>query len=178
MINSESRLDFGLTEDQIELRSLARKLAREVYEPQAAGWDAAQGYLGVQFALVGRNPPVIQEIIKMLREEGKDVPKYVGSAYYNRGVLTSAVMVEGIRLAIQNYGLPVTGDKVRRGYESIRKFDAEGLAPPLTITPQDHEGGGYLRMYQVKDNEWVPVSEWMRGYRDEVMSLVKKANTK
>src|SRR5260221_11329204 len=45
MTDSERRLDFGLSEDQIELRGLARKLAREVYEPQAAGWDAAGTHL-------------------------------------------------------------------------------------------------------------------------------------
>jgi hypothetical protein len=33
-------------------------------------------------------------------------------------------------------------------------------------------------VYQVKGNEWVPVSDWMRGYRDEVMALVRKANNK
>ena len=145
---------------------------------EEAGWDAAQGYLGVQYASVGRDFPVIQEILKMYRDEGKAVPKYVGGAYYNRGVLTGAIIVEGIRLAIQNYGLPLTGDNVRRGYESISKLDLHGLGPPLHITPQDHEGGGYLRIYQVKGHAWVPVTEWVRGYHDEVMALVKKANGK
>jgi branched-chain amino acid transport system substrate-binding protein len=145
---------------------------------EGAGWDTAQGYLGLQYAGVGRNFPVIQDIMKMYRDEGKDVPKYVGGAYYNRGVLTAAIIVEGIRLAIENHGLPLTGDKVRRGYEAIRKLDLQGLGPPLNITPQDHEGGGYLRLYQVKGGAWVPVTDWMRGYHDEVMALVKKANTK
>ena len=145
---------------------------------EGAGWDIAQGYLGLQYAAVGRSYPVIQEIIRMRRDEGKEVPKYVGSVYYNRGVLTAAIIVEGIRLAIQNHGSPVTGDKVRKGYEAIRNFDLQGLGPPLNITPQDHEGGGYVRMYQVKGNEWVPVGDWTRGYRDEVMALVKAANTK
>jgi len=143
-----------------------------------AGWDVAQGYLGVQYAAVGRNHRVIQELIQMFRDQGKEVPKYVGTVYYNRGVLHGAVLVEGIRLAIQNYGLPVTGDKVRKGYESIKNFDAQGLGPALTVTPQDHEGGGYLRLYQVKGNEWVPLTSWVRGYRDEVMAPVRKANNK
>lgn len=143
-----------------------------------AGWDVAQGYLGIQWAAVGRNVPVVQEIVKMRRDEGREVPSYVGSAYYNRGVLVGAVIVEGIRLAIQNQGLPLTGDKVRKGFESIRSFPAQGLAPPLTITPQDHEGGGYMRVFQVKGTEWVPVSDWIRGYRDEVMAQVRKANNK
>jgi len=37
----------------------------------AAGWDIAQGYLGMQFAGVGQDFPVIQEIIKMSRRRGK-----------------------------------------------------------------------------------------------------------
>ena len=97
---------------------------------------------------------------------------------YNRGVLMGAVLAEGIRLAIQSDGLPITADKVRRGYEAIKDFDARGLGPPLTVTPQDHEGGGYLRVYQVGGDEWLPVSDWIRSYRDEVMTLVRKANNK
>ena len=145
---------------------------------EAAGWDIAQGYLGLQYAGVGRNFAVIQDILRMYRDEGKEAPKYVGSVYYNRGVLVGALIVEGVRLAIQNEGLPVTPEKVRKGYESIRRFDLGGFVSPLNITPQDHEGGGYLRVYQVKGREWVPVSDWIRGYRDEVMALVRKANQK
>jgi len=121
---------------------------------------------------------VIQEIIKLYRDEGKEVPKHIGGVYYNRGVLLGATIVEGIRLAIQNHGLPLTGDKVRRGYEAIKNFDLQGFGPPLTLTPQDHEGGGYVKVYQVKGNAWVPVSDWTRGYRDEAMALVKQANRK
>lgn len=145
---------------------------------EAAGWDTAQGYLAVQYAYVGRNNPVIQEIMQMYRDDGKEVPKHVGSVYYNRGVLLGAQIVEGLRLGIRDSGLPLTGDKVRRGYESIRGFDAQGMGPAITITPKDHEGGGYMRVYQVKGGEWVPVSGWIRGYRDEVMALVRKANNK
>jgi branched-chain amino acid transport system substrate-binding protein len=106
------------------------------------------------------------------------VPKHIGSVYYNRGVLLGATIVEGVRLAIANHGLPLTGDKVRRGYEAIRNFDLQAFGPPLTLTPQDHEGGGFLRVYQVKGAEWVPVSEWIRGYREETMALVRNANKK
>lgn len=144
---------------------------------EEAGWDIAQGYLGIQYASVGRNFPVIQDIVRMYRDDGKEVPKFVGGAYYNRGVLTAAIIVEGLRLAIQTHGLPLTGDKVRRGYEAIRKVDLQGLGPPLEITPQDHQGGGYLRIYQVRGNAWVPLTDWVRAYHDEVMALAKKVNS-
>lgn len=145
---------------------------------EEAGWDVAQGYLGLQYTAIGRDHAVIQDIVRMFREEGREVPAYVGSVYYNRGVLTAAVMAEGIRLGLQKHGVPVTGDKVRLGLEAIRNFDMQGFGPPLSITPQDHEGGGFLKMYQVKGRAWVPVSDWIRGYRDDVMAQVRKANGK
>jgi branched-chain amino acid transport system substrate-binding protein len=143
---------------------------------EAAGWDVAQGYLGMQFTSIGRNLPVIQEIIKMYRDEKQEVPAYVGGVYYSRGVLNAAVVVEGIRLAIQNFGLPVTGEKVKMGYERMKNFDLQGFLPPMTVTEADHEGGGWIRLYQVKGKEWVPATDWFRGYREVILAQVKKVN--
>ncbi len=147
-------------------------------DAEAAGWDVAQGYLGLQFTGVGRNFPVIQEIIKMYRDEGKEVPKYVGGVYYNRGILWGGLLAEAARLGLQNFGEPLTGEKMKKGFESMKNFDLGGFLPPLTVTPQDHEGGGWVRMYQVKGKEWVPVTDWFRGYQDEVWKLIKEAGKK
>ena len=45
---------------------------------QVAGWDTAQGYLGMQFAGVGRDFPVIQDIIKMYQADNQEVGRRVG----------------------------------------------------------------------------------------------------
>ena len=37
-----------------------------------AGWDNAQGYLGLQYASVGRDFPVIQDLIQIFRDERND----------------------------------------------------------------------------------------------------------
>lgn len=141
---------------------------------KAAGWDTAQGYLGMQFAGVGRDFPVIQDIIKMYQAENQEVPEYVGWVYYNRGVLNAALMVEGIRLAIEHEGLPITGEKVKKGFERIKDFTLGGF-PPLTVTPEDHEGGGWVRVYQTKEEKLVPITDWFRGYREIVQAEVQKA---
>jgi branched-chain amino acid transport system substrate-binding protein len=141
----------------------------------AAGWDTAQGYLGLHFAGVGRDYPVIQKIIELYEAEGRAVPETVGSVYYNRGVLMSALMVEGVRQAIENFGLPVTGEKIKNGWENIKEFNLGGLLPPITITPNDHEGGGWVQVYQTKDEKLVAHSDWIRGYREIVLDEVKKA---
>ena len=140
-----------------------------------AGWDMAQGYLGLQFTGVGRDFPVLREILQMYQAAHQDVPDYIGGVYYNRGVLIAALMVEGIRLAIEHAGLPVTGEQVKQGYERIQDFTLGGLLPSLTVTPMDHEGGGWVRLYQTKGKQLVPVTDWFRGYRDLVLDEVKKA---
>jgi branched-chain amino acid transport system substrate-binding protein len=38
--------------------------------------------------------------------------------------------------------------------------------PPLKITPQDHEGGGWVKVYQVKGGSLQPVGDWFRAYPD------------
>lgn len=142
---------------------------------KAAGWEVAQGYLGMQFAGVGRDFPVIQDILKMYKDEGQEPPEHVGWVYYNRGVLIAALMTEAIRLAIEHDGLPVTGEKVKKGLERIKDFTLGGFLPPLTVTPQDHEGGGWVRLYQTKGEKLEPFTDWFRGYRDVVLDEVKKA---
>jgi branched-chain amino acid transport system substrate-binding protein len=142
---------------------------------QVAGWDTAQGYLGMQFAGVGRDFPVLQDIIKLYQEEKQEVPEYVGSVYYNRGVLVGALIAEGARLAIEQDGLPITGEKMQKGFERIKDFTLGGFLPPLNVQQNDHEGGGWVRLYQTKGEKLVPFTDWFQGYRDIVMDEVKKA---
>jgi branched-chain amino acid transport system substrate-binding protein len=146
----------------------------------AAGWDTAQGYLGMQFAGVGQDFPVIQDIVKAYREARQDPPEALmkTSVYYNRGVFNAALLVEAVRLALEKFGEPVTGEKVRKGFESIKEFTLDGLVPPMEVSEQDHEGGGWVRIYQVKDKKWVPVTDWFTGYREVVWDLIKEAAAK
>jgi branched-chain amino acid transport system substrate-binding protein len=87
----------------------------------------------------------------------------------------SALMVEGVRQAIENYGLPITGEKMKNGWEQIKDFTLGGLLPPITVKPNDHEGGGWVQVYQTKDEKLVAKSDWIRGYREIVLDEVKKA---
>jgi branched-chain amino acid transport system substrate-binding protein len=100
------------------------------------------------------------------------------SVYYNRGVFNAALMVEAVRLALEKFGEPITGEKVRQGFESIKDFTLGGVVPPMAVTDEDHEGGGWVRIYQVKDKKWVPVTDWFTGYREVVWELVKEAAAK
>lgn len=142
----------------------------------AAGWKNAQGYYGIQFAGVGTDFPINKEIIKMY---GGKKPKAMDiSVYYNRGILWIGVPIEGARLALEKLGPPLTGEKVKMGMEMIARFTMGGLLPPLNITPEDHEGGGWVKVYQVKGKKFVPVTDWFHGYRDIVQQVVAESSRK
>jgi branched-chain amino acid transport system substrate-binding protein len=135
------------------------------------GWGAAEGYYTVQYAGVGRDYPVLKQIEAMYKAQGKPLPKEMSenSVVYNRGVFQAAIQLEAIRLAIKaKGGAKPTGKDVRDAFEKVDNFTLDGLAPPLKITPEDHEGGGWAQVWQVKGGKFVKVTEWQQAYRDVI----------
>jgi branched-chain amino acid transport system substrate-binding protein len=50
--------------------------------------------------------------------------------------------------------------------------------PPLEITPQDHEGGGWVEIYQVKGGKFVKTTDWFKAYPEVIAKHLKEANAK
>ena len=66
----------------------------------AGGWSQVQGYNTMQFAGVGDDYPVDQQIIAMYKKAGKPPPAEMqSSVYYNRGILDAALHIEAVRRA-------------------------------------------------------------------------------
>ncbi len=140
----------------------------------AGGWGVAEGYHTMQFAGAGDDYPIRQEIKAMYKKEGKEPPKEMdNTVIYNRGLLQAAIQVEAIRNALKlNGGKQPTGDDVKKGFEQIKGFTLGGLVPPLEITPEDHEGGGWVRVFTVKGGKFVPDGDWFKAYREVVNKAV------
>jgi branched-chain amino acid transport system substrate-binding protein len=143
----------------------------------AGGFALAEGYSGLQFAGVGTDYPVLQEIRDLYKKEGKEPPKEMAaSVYYNRGPLVAGLHVEALRNALRaKKDGQITGEDVRRGFEQIKGFTLGGLIPPLAITPADHEGGGWVQVFQVKGGKFVKATDWFTCYPEVVAKFVKEA---
>ena len=146
----------------------------------AGGFDVAEGYHAMQFAGVGTDYPVLNEIRAMYKKQGKEPPKEMGSTvYYNRGVLIAALHVEAIRNAVKaKPGGKITGADVKAGFEKISNFTLGGLVPPIKVTSQDHEGGGLVQIWHVKGGKFVKETEWFAAYQDVVAKHIKESGTK
>lgn len=136
----------------------------------AAGEDLSKGMLGIQYTGLGHDYDISRGIKKMYEEEGKPMHKYWNTTgYYNRGFYWAAVQVEAIRLAMKLHGPPITGEKVKDGYEHIKDFTMGGIFAPVKFTPEDHEGGGWVRIYQWDGNQFGLKKDWYKAHRDIIM---------
>jgi len=146
----------------------------------AGGFGVAEGYYAMQFAGVGKDYPVLNEIREMYKKQGKPAPKEMDSTvFYNRGVLIGALHVEAIRNAVKaKPDGKITGEDAKKGFEKINNFTLGGLVPPLKITSTDHEGGGLVQIWQVKGGKFEKVTDWYAAYQNVVAKHIKEAGKK
>src|SRR5690606_37422469 len=98
----------------------------------------------------------------------------IKDVYYNTGLAIYSVAFEGARLALEEHGAPLTPEKMKQGLESLENFDANGLLAPVTVTAEDHGGGGKTRIEMWDGETWVPQTDWIAAYQDVVWEVVKE----
>ena len=140
------------------------------------GAEAAKGLRRGTNVAGGQDHPLIQQIIKDLYDKnaGSGDRKHLNDIYYNLGLAMYSTVFEGARLAIKQDGWPLTPAKMKKGLESLRNFDANGLLAPVTVTAKDHGGGGKTRIDMWDGTKWVAQTDWFSAYDDIVMEVVKK----
>jgi branched-chain amino acid transport system substrate-binding protein len=144
----------------------------------AGGYDVANGYHTIQFAGVGNDFQVIKDINAMYQAQGKPVPpQQESSVLYNRGVLIAAVHAEAARNAVKTKGgARPTSEDVKNGMEAIKGFTLGGLVPPMEITREDHEGGGWVQVWTVKDGKLTKNGDWFQAYREVIKKHLAAVN--
>jgi branched-chain amino acid transport system substrate-binding protein len=143
---------------------------------QIAGAEQAKGIARFEGVASGRDLPVVKAIeteVIASAAAAEDAAR-VGTTYYNIGVATMALFAEGARLALESEGSPLTPAKLRKGFERIKNFTADGLLPPITVTSKDHQGGGQGRISVWDGQGWKPETGWFAASQDAVWELVRK----
>lgn len=144
----------------------------------AGGYEVAEGYHTLQFAGVGGDFQVIKDINAMYQAQGKPAPKEQEvSVFYNRGLMIAALHVEAVRNAIKaKGGAKPTSEDVKNGMEAIKGFTLGGMVPPMEVTREDHEGGGWVQVWSVKGGKLVKDGEWFQAYRDVIKKHLQAIN--
>jgi branched-chain amino acid transport system substrate-binding protein len=144
----------------------------------AGGFEVANGYHTLQFAGVGTDFQVIKDINAMYQAQGKPPPKeQETSVFYNRGLVIAALHVEAARNAIKaKGGAKPNSEDVKNGMEAIKGFTLGGMVPPMEVTREDHEGGGWVQVWTVKDGKLVKDGEWFQAHRDVIKKHLQAIN--
>jgi branched-chain amino acid transport system substrate-binding protein len=67
---------------------------------------------------------------------------------------------------------------VKAGFEHIKNFTLGGLVPPIEITAENHESGGWVQVWQVKGGTLVRVTDWFKAYPDVIAQRLKEERGK
>ncbi|WP_328588347.1 ABC transporter substrate-binding protein [Litorivita pollutaquae] len=144
------------------------------------GNEAAIGLKRGTNVVGGLDVPLRQEILAELYEkgEGSGPLEKTEDVFYNTGLAMYSIVFEAARKAVELEGLPITPESYKAGLETLKDFDANGLMAPITVTGEDHGGGGKTRIEMWDGETWVPQTDWISAYSDVVWDVVKESSEK
>ena len=120
--------------------------------------EASEGVVGsMPFAPVTTDVPGTRDIRTFLESKGEAVDEK--SNALTQGWWTMAVMAEAIRAVIEA-GREVTGENIKAVLEGISELDTGGVTVPIGFTPEDHRGAKGVRLFQVQDGAWQPITDF------------------
>lgn len=143
------------------------------------GAEEAKGIKRGTSVVGGQDIPLIQEIIATLydKDQGSGPREKVNDVYYNTGLAIYSVAFEAARIAMETSG-EFTPASMKAALESLKDFDANGLMAPVTVTPEDHGGGGKTRIEMWNGTTWEPQSDWISAYDDVIWEVVRAYSAK
>ena len=95
------------------------------------------------------------DYITLGRWNGNKCPGFV------QGWTTMKVVGEALRRA----GGQTDGESLKAALETLRHFDTGGVCDTITFTPQSRKGARKLRIYQVKQGKWQPITPFIEATR-------------
>jgi hypothetical protein len=101
--------------------------------------------------------------------------KHLGNVAYNRGILNAAIHVEAIRNAQGEWRAEADGTGREEWLRTVPRLHFGRPRPAASDYRADHEGGGWVQIFQVHDGKFVKETDWFRGYPEVVAAAVKKA---
>ncbi len=125
----------------------------------ALAGPAGEGLLGTSpFAFPYEDIPAMAEIRAALQTLGKEAELDIR---YIQGWTTARVLLAGVEQA----GANPTGESVRRALETLTAYDTGGVTAPLTFSPTRHKGTVALKIYQIRNGRWEPITDYIEATR-------------
>jgi len=117
--------------------------------------EAAEGVVGsVIYAPPGDDVVGLEAAESFLAARGSSLADK--GLLYGQGWWTMALMLEGVRRAAEQG--ETSGEAIKDALETLRQFSTGGVTAPVTFTPTDHRGVKGMRIFQVQEGHWRPLT--------------------
>ena len=126
--------------------------------------------------------PVMADVKKYVVDAGNsllDKPEDMDTVFYQRGLLISMILVEGIRAAQNEFDTKVvTAEQLRWGLENLKIDDARiaelgmtGMVAPFSTSCADHTGHSGAWMLEWDGTKFVPASDMLTADQSVIKPL-------
>jgi branched-chain amino acid transport system substrate-binding protein len=145
--------------------------------------EAGKGFRSISWNVPVPEAPVMQDIKKHVVDAGQSlINQGEGEfewVFYQRGVLISMILTEGVKAAQANFDTKVVNaEQLRWGLENLnideaklKELGMEGMIVPFKTTCADHTGHGGAWMLEWDGAKFVKASELIKPDRDAIVPL-------
>jgi branched-chain amino acid transport system substrate-binding protein len=148
--------------------------------------EQGKGYRSLSWSMPNNDAPAMKDIKKLVVDAGKSlINQDQGEfdwVFYQRGVLISAFLAEGVKAAQAQFNTKVVDkEQLRWGLENL-KFDEakikelglDGMVPPFSTSCSDHTGHSGAWMLEWDGTKFVKASDLLQADRAAIDPIVEK----
>ncbi|TNF22336.1 MAG: ABC transporter permease [Rhodobacteraceae bacterium] len=146
--------------------------------------EDGKGYKAISWSFPNPDAPVMADLKTHVVDTGmtQSNPEEMSGVFYNRGLIISAILAEGIRVAQEHAGKPdISPSDLRWGLENIdmtperiSELGLDGMVPPFKTTCADHTGGSGGWMLEWDGAKFVQVSDHLVPNTEAYAALVSE----
>ncbi|WP_159588501.1 ABC transporter substrate-binding protein [Chelativorans xinjiangense] len=147
--------------------------------------EEGKGYRSISWSVPVPDSQLVQDIRQYVVEPGKSLienESELDSVFYQRGLMISAMLVEAIRAAQEEFDTQAPdAEQVRWGLENLNmdearleELGATGMLVPFKTSCADHTGHGGAWMLEWDGEKFVKVSDLITPDREAIEPLEKQ----
>ncbi|MEO1677545.1 MAG: ABC transporter substrate-binding protein [Pseudomonadota bacterium] len=149
------------------------------------GEDGA-GYRSISWSIPQPDAPVMAAIKEHVIDAGKSQAEDHSSVFYQRGLVISMILAEGIRTAQEIHGTAeIDGPMLRDGLanlditeERLEELGMTGMVAPFSTTCANHTGSAGAWMLQWDGEKFAQASDLLQADAEAIAPLVAEASAK
>ncbi len=118
--------------------------------------EAADGVLGsIIYSPPGEGIDGLNDAAEYLESKGGSIDEE--GLLYGQGWTVAGFVAEAIERAAA--AGEITGESIHAAFETFDGLESGGVTAPVTFTATDHRGVKGMRIFQIRDGTWQPVTE-------------------